>query len=684
MNRNIINPKRIFGRLSNPIAIILLILVVTGCKKDISEQPGYGEGAKIVIKVEGVTGDVLIEKLGSVDGKLATKSSSVLGGSSRRSTPINANESGFGFEFISEQGPIASSPSPSTEKLASVGPSFRSSTGMTPNFTYRILIYDKSTGVLSQTIEAKAGTEVKLDATKGKTYTWYAYSYNNTETINAPTNTATPTVDAPVNKDLLYASGEIAIPVTTPGQYHEYPLAITFKHKMAQVRVRIDGTMLGRYADINTLKASFTNIMVIKSGTFDIKNNTMDNFQDVVLTDIFNSTTPNPTNVWEADYYTADPSNLTSYKVKITDLTVTFRNVDPSVATVNITTFTNSSIPVAPNIEDTFNFSSPIIGQRLTGVSHLSYTPSSKRILHVSSDATYGYSLQRGAGWQMVNDTRNFGTLPTSLVRMQPWAAGQGVWIGGNTTDDKANWLNATASVAGSNAIIAKLTATDVNQRPDIIIFGYDQYYMSPALQDELVSFLNRGGVFIMMNEFLPTAHVPSFLNKLFGTGTAIDVRSLTGAGSMYPLLNVDDRVLNGPFGDARSKLWGEDASTSVGVTGLPVNDVVIYSYGQAINRPLNSTNAAAVSMFRHKTKNFFYLGDGGLVSYDGGTSSTICPFAFDASTGRPLSKPYGNAGNGYADKSQNAYNGIIAGNIMLWAAELAEFKGTKKWRYAP
>ncbi|MCA5004430.1 fimbrillin family protein [Sphingobacterium bovistauri] len=581
------------------------------------------------------------------------------------------------------------------KSLKNISP-LAASTPMTTGRTYRILIYKNNSPELWQTIHATVGQPVNIDVSKGDTYKWFAYSYNNTETLPIPSDTQNPTVPAPVDKDLLYASDQLVIPMTPPGQNNIYNINITFNHKMAQIKVKIDGTLLAKYATINGLKATFSQNNYIKSGTFDIKNNSMGNYTTVPTTEILN-TASNPTNIWEATYYTADASSLTSYNVKITHLPVTFKAVAPSIADVNLATFTNSITPLA-NIERTFTFTNPQSGQILLAEFVLSYTFPSRRILHVSCDCIYGYSMERGGGWAVINDTRNFGNLPESLVRMQPYATGQGVWKGGNATNAgtanaaNSNYLTTRASVVNQQEIIDRLQSTNINIQPDIVVFGHDMYYMLTALNNALVEYVNKGGVFIMMNE-LNAIYPKEFLYKLFGVSeSSITMTSLGGPGAMYKILNVDDPVTNGPFGDVRGKHWGEDASVTVGVNGLPANDIIVYSYGLPVNHNVTGYTAWATipSMFRHKTKNFFYLGDGGLTSFldNTNTSYTTVPFKYDPATRRPLPKPYGYAwintpdGVDYPLGSQSAYNGHIAGNIMLWSAELAEFKGIKPWRY--
>lgn len=104
-----------------------------------------------------------------------------------------------------------------------------------------------------------------------------------------------------------------------------------------------------------------------------------------------------------------------------------------------------------------------------------------------------------------------------------------------------------------------------------------------------------------------------SFFNGLFGVSN-ITLDSNGSAGAIYPLVGTDpnDKILNGQIGDARGQYWGEDAGTTLGIVNVPLSQVTVYSYGQAINR---TGSNSGITMFKHNTKNFFYIGDGGFVS---------------------------------------------------------------------
>ena len=660
----------------------ILFIITYGlhsCSKKAEQELEVGGETKLVFQKVQISDNQQILKSASIGNNKAQGNLP-----QANATATSQSNSGFGFstEVFAEQTSIEAANSLITPHSTQAGPKdfinkSAAVSPMNPGYTYRIMLYNKTTNQLFKTFLARSNQTFEVEVPKGAKFTWYAYSYNDNEDIPEPTNLNNPSIQMSVNKDFLFDSGEIETLQTPSGQLNTYPINIVFDHKVAQLKVKIDASSLAQVANIESFKASFLRNDYLKRGVFSLKGGSISQLEVVPTEVIFNSLAAN--NIWEKAFYTADPSSIKDYQVNIDDLTVNFFLANPSYSRINLATQNPNNKP-----RFQYSFTSPAAGQQLTGLANLNYILKSRRIFHVSSAATYGYSLQLGPGWQMINSLKNFGNLPGSLVKMLPYAPGQGVWIGGNAENNTTNnWV--IANIAASRTRLLN-ELQDVANRPDIIISGYNHYAFNNELQDAIVKFVNDGGVYIMLNEFVDP-DVPSLLNKLFNTNS-ITMRPLGSAGSMYPLLQTDnnDRVLNGPFGDARGKFWGEDASTTVGVLGLPTNSAIIYSYGQAVNRIDNVDDERAVTMFKHNTKNFFYLGDGGLVSYNGSDSYTICPFAFDANTARPIPKKYGNAYSpkGYAGGSQYAYNGIIAGNIMLWAAAIAEFNGLRPWKYAP
>ncbi|WP_313187958.1 hypothetical protein [Sphingobacterium siyangense] len=652
--------------LGNSIIMLLGIWLISSCSRK-ENLDLANEGTKLTIQVAGVIGTDLI----TMNKASASKSSS--------STSSAGLASGFNADIHSEQIPISSiEASRSNTTISTKASSNRATTqNMQSGFKYRILVYNKSTGQLWRTVQAVAGTPLSIDVTKGNSYAWYAYSYNDAEDLPEPTNLSDPAIETNISKDLLYAKGEITIAQTAANQQDNYPINIVFNHRVAQVYVKVDASILADYANINSIKVSFDKDTYLKKGVFNVKNDQISQSEAVSTSTIFSALEAD--NIYEATYYTVDLTAVSTYKIVLDDLNVTFKDVDVSIANRNLATYNGA----ANKPSFTYNYSSPQAGQRLAGIANLWYTLASKRILHISNNTTFGYALEQGPSWNFLNALENFGNLPNSLVKMAPWASGQGAWIGGSTSDDKSqNWIYYGANSTVDTQIANRLGASNTTNRPDIVILGYDVLYLRPAVVTALLNYMNDKGIVILTMQDNVGPENISFFNQLFGVNN-IQLSLRGPAGSMYPLIGNDpnDIILNGRIGDARGKLWGEDAGTTLGIINAPTSQITIYSKGQPINDA--TTYADRVTMFKHNTKNFFFIGDGGFVSYNGGTSAVICPFNYDPVTKRPLPKPFGYAGNGYAEKSQNAYNSIVMGNIMLWTARTAEFDGLKPWKYA-
>lgn len=676
MNKRYYSAKGAFAIFS-----IVIVLLVAACSKEKSDIATADTGTKMVIKVNGILGT---DVPNVISGKAIASAEN-----RAQSSSTKHSSAGFTVDATAEQIPMNSMQGATqliksaTAEIGKANTNLMAATQpMTQDFTYRILIYNKANGTLWKTVQATAGTELQLDVEKGGNYIWYAYSYNNTETLPQPANTASPSIDAPVNKDLLYASGEISIPVTPAGESHAYPIAITFGHKMAQVSVKIDGTILAQYASINGIKASFDRNDYLKKGTFNIKGNSMSDLTVVTTTDIF--TAASPTNIWEANYYTADPAALTSYKVKVTDLPVTFNNVDASMANRNLATYSNATM-AAPNIEFTFNFTSPAAGQRLLGVAKLSYTAAQRRILHYTTTALtngYGYAAQSGEGWKFINADNNFGTAANSLLRVQkPWSG----TTAASTNAGSVNYANTQAEFRSK-----------LDENPDVVIIGYNAGIESASTQTALIDYINRKGVVIMMIERSDNApSVQTFMRTFFNDNGITAAQSAYGSGgTMYRINNVNDEIINGVFGDLRGKLWGEDFGETMvlgNMSASTLSQIEVYSSGRGINRTPTAAYDNYVTMFKHKTKGLFFVGDGGFISNpraltsnpDGFTDANRCPFGTDDDN-RPKPRLYGTAGNGYTTRQDYAWNSNLFGNAVYWAVKRAELDGFGTWKYAP
>lgn len=654
-----------------------ILLALFGCSNKFSEYPSGSLTLRIV--VDGVTGTD-VQYMGDMPIDNKNLSASI----SRNATLPSKKTGGLRADFVTRQDPMEIPLTDSQITSDADGNYARNATiprattqPMQIGYTYRLLIYNKTTGQLWRTVFGTAGTPLSLDIERGYTYEWYAYSYNSAEEIPVPTDTRNPVVETSVDKQLLYASGEISIPQASQTTQTDYAIGIVFQHKLTQVYVKIDATALARYGSILNLNASFDQNNYIKKGLLNIRTDQMSNIEVVPTDIIFNE--PSASNIWEKVYYTVDPEVLTSYKITINDLPVRFEGVNASIAERNLATY----FGVANKPTYTAVFPSPEIGQRLSNLFNLSYTADPLRILHISSTASRGYALEQGASWNFLNARQNFGDLPESIVKMGSWAAGQGGWIGGNQTDNKAeNWIHFLALSSADNLIASRLDRSNTTNRPDIVILGYNVTTIRPTVATALNNYLNDNGVVILMLQNANNSNTMTFFNNLFNVSN-IGSNSSGSGGSMFPIegTNPNDEILNGPFGDIRGRHWGEDRGTTMGLINVPSSQITLYSYGNPINR---SATAQRVTIFKHNTKSFFYIGDGGFVADNNNSSSfTGFPFRYDPVARLPLPKPYGNAGNGYTAGSRNAYNGIFMANIMAWAVKKAELNGIKQWKYA-
>lgn len=275
-----------------------------------------------------------------------------------------------------------------------------------------------------------------------------------------------------------------------------------------------------------------------------------------------------------------------------------------------------------------------------------------KTVLHIGLETAYGYSAYTGPSRSLMDSPSNFGTTTASIVKYEGFTH---------------------ISLGGSPSTAALQTA--LNNKPDIVIIGY-AYSPNATEAGYLANYLNKKGVVIALTDDTGTAQ--NLFRGIFSDPT-ISTSYGGGAGSVYALTNTSDPILNGPFGDVRGKNWGEDASTTVNVTGL-TSGFVPYSYAQ----PINSTTArTGISGLRNTSLNFIWFGDGGFLSNENAngsqfSSNTIEPFVAPSSGGYfPVQKSsYGYAGNGFATGGMQVQNSILFANMIAWAINQSEFSG--------
>lgn len=191
------------------------------------------------------------------------------------------------------------------------------------------------------------------------------------------------------------------------------------------------------------------------------------------------------------------------------------------------------------------------------------------------------------------------------------------------------------------------------NNQIDIIVIGYN-YIPNATSIGILQDFVkNKKGVLIHSQENDATS-TRNLINAISNSAST----TVSGTGTTYtnPVVNIDDLIINGPFGDVRSKAGGSDVNNSYYVTGYS-NDFISLSH--------QNGNTSRSWMLKHKTLGYVYIGDSGWTAGDANNrSTTIWPAAMTAG-GLPISKAY--------DGGVTVYNSIMYANTITWAIQYAQ-----------
>lgn len=537
----------------------------------------------------------------------------------------------------------------STAKNVSNNGSLRSAVvKMDDGVKYRVLLFNTTTNRMEKAVVATAGVALEIDVFEGQTYKWYAYSYNSSDQADLGSiDLETPNIYSQPDMPLLYASGEVT------SVHGSTPISINFQQQMAQLRVEVDTK--GMFADIVDISANYA-ANTIKGGEFNLLTGA---FQGNLYTDEsigllnFTNKDADSEQVKVASYYTADV-NTKSFEVEFFDLKVKLMNGTtetltekfPDGGTVVFGDYTGSSK-----------------GKILNGVMKMWKVFPRKTILHVEGNSAYSYGA-------------SVPTLASGAFLRNPYNFGP-----------QSNYMR----VEGFNHVVipadaGKLQAQLANPAtyPDVVIAGMFAGF-NAADYDALYNYIERGGVVFLMVE-TETINVENFMSKLFGT--KIDAVINDVAGAVYKMTTEDPDVLNYCFGDVRGVYWGQDGSHSLYLKGIPESAVVTYT-GSSRNRP----PATGLTMFRHKTKHFFYVGDTSFLScnHQNGEYPNYIYFPFaTTSDGHDFPVPKSKFGaaaiSGAPDYPQfnyinytKVYNSVIFGNVFARLVATSHYMGINR-----
>ena len=688
-------------------AIVLLLTVsFSSCKKEKDFISSNSGGAKLVFNVSSQIGSVHSNKLATVQPS-TSQATSPLAIGNRVSLFAKTEENTARKSLISKETKF-------DKKIAS--------SSLVHDYTrYRILLFNVTTNKIEQSVEAEAGESLALAVTAGDVYKWYAYSYNTLGRIDTPEMVNNvPVIRTLADKEFLWASSGTS--TITPTGNTNPPIPILFEHKMAEFVVEIDiADLHGKISDLridlddpgyfNTAEINLETGLASDPLDYPVPELSLDDFEYDLSVD---------STILRAKFYTAVPQGkLESVKVDIRKITVIHENSSSN----NIHKLEDPAKSV------TFAFTNPNVSKSHVAQMKFRYSIPTKRILHAigyevnNDDQSWGFAAQPKervltSSWtynannefspfNMIKAPLNFGNLTNSIVQTDGFTHVRSV----------------------HNELAAKLTV--VGEIPDIVIISV-YYYLRPEDITALTTYLNNGGVVIMMTDSATPINAStrpneveatqSFFRALFNTQSDEEEDKVTLDYGVDPTWyhdsrlfeldyerNIDDRIINGPFGNLSGNYWGNDSYAVVQAKNLPIgtgaNQVTVYSKPQAAN---SAVTPLGVSMFKHNSKNLFWIGDGSFLSHPAGAASGYSggwgaePFA-TVGAGQPnpdsggpshihypLPKPYGQdythptLGNVGYSSGAKVYNAPLFANLMAWAVYQSEFFGINRGSLIP
>lgn len=227
---------------------------------------------------------------------------------------------------------------------------------------------------------------------------------------------------------------------------------------------------------------------------------------------------------------------------------------------------------------------------------------------------------------RLLENTANFGPDITSTVRVAGINFSNKGSIGGATNFQSA-----------------------INEGADIILISYNCIPTEDAINNQLIPFVEGGGVVIYCTDGDATrnARATTMINGVCGDGTSVSITSAYTGSTAMDFVG-QSSVITGPFLNLTGHKFGRDSGSNVDVTVAslpPVAEALVYGDN-------------GVRAMMHKTKGFIFIGDGAPFS---GNNASLSATDFPArhSNGFPVPHP---------NYSPNVYNSYFFCNIMAWA----------------
>lgn len=590
------------------IAFFTIAFLFSNCSKDVVGDSNLA-GNNVVIDIEGVVDITNVELQASSSIQSLYQENNNLNNSDRSYYSFDGLNAFTSSEFTSMNENFVQNENQPSGYVTPSKPIIKSAT-VTPlsaNYLYRVVLYDKSTNpstFVSSTL-GTAGSALSIPIEKGKNYDYAVFSFNSTQDPGESNSTLTTTNTI----DLLYANGTFSVPgFSGDGENVTIPLKITLAHKLACVSVEVSAANYP--GNITALTASLGAANYFQTGTMELRTGNISNLTQSNVSMSMTFATPSAS-TRIATYYTAGSTAVNPFAVTLNTFSMLSTDATPVARTLSAPqTFTWTTLV-------------PAAGKKFRAIIDFVKLDETKLKIFSVGGAGSGITTNTNSGiYKVLKSSSNFGPSASSIVKT-----------------NGLNWVINTTNTATSGA----LTASAVSAY-NLIYISYG-YNLTPSDTVTLRDFLAAGKTVIMATESNDDDEV-SFINKRMGSiSTSTDFSEWNTNNG----ITTSSTLLNGRFGDGRSKTVGNNSSSGRAILGISSsNKIEILA--------TKSDNSSLVVFCKEKNSKLYWAGDGGFAVH-----ATDYPFLLNANL-VPIS------GSFTTGSPTNVSNSILLMNIITQA----------------
>ncbi|GHE39872.1 hypothetical protein [Sphingobacterium griseoflavum] len=293
-----------------------LLLLQAACSKGTSEESVAGDMTEITVNLTGIEGEVSEELLLQSSAGRKSQSAQLLQGETQAYSfpafdaqveqPVDDDYAVNGLPKVNQVRNTAGG-----KRMAAVP--------LAPRVRYRIVLY-RANGTFHDSQQGIVGSPLRINVARGETYTWYAYSYNDTLDVADLANYNNPVVPTGTTRDLITASGTRQI--TASGNT---PLNVVLQHRTNRVAVEVN--TMGMFSTLSAVTVTLGG-NYFTSGTCDLRTGAVSGASTYTTPVLTAANLPNLPGTTTGDqkvayYYTLSNTAIPTMRVTLTNLSVT-------------------------------------------------------------------------------------------------------------------------------------------------------------------------------------------------------------------------------------------------------------------------------------------------------------------------------------------------------------------------